>query len=421
MAVSFEPLPPKEAIEFFKKKGLKETFAWQDIWEEEHARAFTVAKSTGHNILGDVFTAMKSAQEEGKTFDMFRKELEPTLIKKGWWGRKRMVDPADGQSKVVQLGSRRRLKTIYDTNLRSSRAVGQWERIERNKERRPYLSYRTVKGGHYRPEHRQWHGVTLPIDDPWWNTHYPQNGWGCRCYPVQMSQRDMDRLGIKVSKRPVTKTRPWTNRRTGQTIAVPEGIDPGFAYHPGKEYMRPLTPAPTDVRVSKSGKPLWGKPARHMPPFEARQVGTDRLLPLGLQEEEYFKRFVSEFNLPVEGGFFTDVAGTHIPINELLFRDQRGRWKIKKRDREKFLPLLADTIKDPDEIWEEYYFYESRQGYVLNRKYLTRFEIIEDGHVQDGFVLFELNDDGWYGLTAFAPDSLRYIQNERRGILVYKK
>ena len=41
----FSPLPPAEAIRFFQKKGYKFGFDWRDVWKEEHAVAFTVAKA----------------------------------------------------------------------------------------------------------------------------------------------------------------------------------------------------------------------------------------------------------------------------------------------------------------------------------------------------------------------------------------
>ncbi|MBQ7855294.1 MAG: hypothetical protein IJ352_09820 [Muribaculaceae bacterium] len=30
------------------------------------------------------------------------------------------------------------------------------------------------------------HGVTLPIDDPFWDSFLPPNGWNCRCTAVQV-------------------------------------------------------------------------------------------------------------------------------------------------------------------------------------------------------------------------------------------
>ncbi|WP_339863211.1 PBECR2 nuclease fold domain-containing protein [Paremcibacter congregatus] len=421
MAPSFHPLQPTEALRFFKRKGLTPTFAWQDLWQEEHARAFTVAKSAGFDILGEVFSNVKSALEDGKTFDMFRKELEPTLIKKGWWGKKDLLDPLTGEVKTAQLGSRRRLKIIYDTNLRMARAAGQWERIERVKARRPWLAYSAVKDGRTRPRHRAWGSVVLPVDDPWWNTHYPPNGFHCRCGVLQLSDRDLARRGLVPTQQPpVINTKPYTNPRTGEVMAVPVGIDPGFAYNVGKGYLRPITPSPSSAPLSQ-GTPLVVPNAPALTPLPVRQVPETRILPSGLADEEYYQKFVDDFKLPEKGGFFVDVTGTPIPINENLFRDGRGNWKIKKRGREIYTLLMADVIKHPEEIWEEFVFHHKRAKYILNRRYLARFQIENQGKLRDGFALFEMTDDEWFGLTIFSPKTLNYIERYRSGILNYKK
>ncbi len=50
-----------------------------------------------------------------------------------------------------------------------------------------------------------------------------------------MDDDDLQRYGYKVAKPPAgyTKTRPWLNKRTGQTVQVPLGIDPGFGHNVG--------------------------------------------------------------------------------------------------------------------------------------------------------------------------------------------
>ncbi|MBL4801993.1 MAG: minor capsid protein [Emcibacter sp.] len=419
MALSFKPLPPTEAIRYFGRKGLSPSYAWQDIWQDQHTVSFTVAKSAGHNILGDVFGAVKDALNEGKTFEMFRAELEPTLIKKGWWGRTEQVDPLTGEIKTVQLGSRRRLKLIYDTNLRMARAAGQWERIDRVKARRPYLAYNPVNDGRTRPLHKAWGTVVLPVDDPWWDTHYPPNGWRCRCGVLQWSARDLDRRGLTVTKPPVTKTQEYTNPRTGEVMAVPSGIDPGFGYNVGKSHLRAITPSPASGPLG--GVPLGLKPKPPLPPLSPVRVPASRILDDDLADRAYYQKFVNEFDLPEEGGFFMDVTGTAIPINEHLFRDGLGSWKIKKRGRQAYTLLMADLIKKPAEIWEEYIFHNKRAKYILHRRYLARFQIKENGKLRDGFALFEKNDDEWYGLTIFSPETLSYIKQYRSGVLVYKK
>lgn len=229
-------LPPAEAVEYFRRKGVEpEGFDWRDVYAEEHARVFTVAKAMQLDVLTDIHAAVEEAIAEGTTFEQFKRELTPTLQEKGWWGRKVMKDPKTGEEREVQLGSPRRLKIIYDTNLRAAHAAGKWEQIERTKARRPFLRYVAILDDRTRPVHRGWHGTVLSADDAWWGTHYPPNGWRCRCSVQQLSQRDLDRYGYELSpEAPPSPTREWINPRTGEVRQVPMGIDPGFDYHVGK-------------------------------------------------------------------------------------------------------------------------------------------------------------------------------------------
>ncbi len=178
---------------------------------------------------------MDRALAEGKSFGSFQKELEPLLRKKGWWGRRTVTDPLTGETRTVQLGSPRRLRIIYDTNIRMAIAAGRWRQIERLAVRRPYLRYVSLLDSRIRPEHARWHGTVLAWDHPFWQTHYPPNGWRCRCSVQSLSAADLDRYGYQVGEPPEgwQETRPWTNRRTGATVQVPRGIDPGFGHNVG--------------------------------------------------------------------------------------------------------------------------------------------------------------------------------------------
>ena len=134
----FSPLPPAEAIRFFQKKGYKFGFDWRDVWKEEHAGAFTVAKAMQIDILQDIRAALQDALENGTTFDQFKKDLIPVLQKKGWWGKREMPDPKTGLTEKVTLGTPRRLGIIYDTNIRTAYAAGEWAAIEENAKDAPY-------------------------------------------------------------------------------------------------------------------------------------------------------------------------------------------------------------------------------------------------------------------------------------------
>ena len=106
------------------------------------------------------------------------------------------------------------------------------------KKTHPYVRYITKVDGKVRPAHAAWHNLTLQADDPFWSTHWPINGWRCRCRVMSMSQRDYDKgsspTGAALNKTaPQVVTREYVNPRTGEVLQVPIGIDPGFAYNPG--------------------------------------------------------------------------------------------------------------------------------------------------------------------------------------------
>lgn len=256
-------VPPAEAIGHFRGKGYHVGFDWRDTAAAEHLASFTVAKAMRLDILADVRAAVDRALADGLTFRQFHDQLAPILARRGWWGVREMVDPKTGERRTVQLGSRHRLRTIYDTNIRMATARGRRERIERLKDRLPYLRYVSVLDARTRPDHARWHGTVLPVDHPFWRTHTPPNGWRCRCLVVQLDERDLERFG-GVSADPVVRSRPWTNRRTGETVQVPVGIDPGFQHdvgalaatvNPQRIYRGKLDQAPADVARTSEAVP----------------------------------------------------------------------------------------------------------------------------------------------------------------------
>lgn len=241
MPAVFRSLAPLDAIAALETRGLDliPTFAWQDVYAAEHAAMFTVAKSAGFDILEDIYQAVLDALAGGQTLEQFSRDLKPTLQRKGWWGAAEMADPLTGLQTTVQLGSLRRLKTIFDVNMRVSYAAGQWTSIERNIEARPFLRYVHLVGQENpRLHHKALHNIVLPADHPFWDTHFAPNGWNCHCTIQSLSQRDIDRLIAEGEQlrfdAPEIEAIAWTNPRTGEVRYVPEGIDPGWDYNPGK-------------------------------------------------------------------------------------------------------------------------------------------------------------------------------------------
>lgn len=260
---------PRDALAYFRDKDLRVGFDYQDVWGREHAHAFTVAKAMKLDILDDVRTGLDEALAEGKTFRDFSRGLKPRLQEKGWWGIKEEIDPNTGERRRVQLGSPRRLKTIYQSNLRSARSAGQWQRIQRTKETMPFLLYELGPSENHREQHVAWAGTLLPVDHPWWESHMTPNGYGCKCRVRQVSEVEAERLeregiqnplaeietdpdtGLPTGRRrratmpvrreaPPTRTVNFTNRRTGEITQVDQGLHPAWASNPGQDRVQIL-------------------------------------------------------------------------------------------------------------------------------------------------------------------------------------
>ncbi len=179
-----ETLIPKEALAWLKAKKLRPGFDYRMCGGRAPEQLHR-GKNAATGLLSDVKALVEDALQSGQTFSEFREALQPLLIKRGWWGVQEMDDPLTGETRTVQLGSDRRLRTIFDTNMRTARAAGQWERIQRTKRAMPYLIYELGPSREHRAEHVKWARLCLPVDHPFWQTHFAPNGWGCKCTSVR--------------------------------------------------------------------------------------------------------------------------------------------------------------------------------------------------------------------------------------------
>lgn len=131
----------------------------------------------------------------------------------------------------IQLGSTRRLRTIYQTNIATAYAAGQWARIQATKDGLPYLRYNPSAAAHPREAHKRYYGLVLPVEHPLWKQIYPPNGYGCLCTVSQLTRQQAERFGI--SDEPDIPYTEVTNERTGQVVKVPADITPTFAHNHG--------------------------------------------------------------------------------------------------------------------------------------------------------------------------------------------
>jgi len=220
--LKIERTPFQEAIDFFQQKVKLPSNAYTDLLHAMHDKAFVIAGVTDTAILTDVHDELVRCMQDGIPFDEFEKRFEK-IIESRWLPTSVTGEPNTGW----------RARLVYDTNMQTAYAAGQYEQRIRVKDLLPYWRYiHTGESKVPRQEHLRWHGLVLRWDDPWWDTHTPPNGWGCTCTIEACDEIDLHKMGKNGPDTP-PKDEFKTVRFGNREILTPKGVDPAWAYAPG--------------------------------------------------------------------------------------------------------------------------------------------------------------------------------------------
>ncbi len=418
MSVSHGSLPFQEQIDYFGGKINLSTRSWTDLYGPEHDYAFVVAGAIKRDLLVDLRGAVEKSIANGTTLEQFRKDFDQVVGKHGW----------------QYQGERGwRTNVIWETNLRQSYNAGREAQMAdpELRKRRPYGIYRHGDSAHPRPMHLAWNGTTLPLDDPWWETHTPSCGWGCKCKKFMASTRDVERQGLTIGPAPVIE---WEDRVIGKnspngprTVRVPKGIDPGFEYAPGQSRLanavpqsstRDILPVPSAAPAPTTGLPNR-QPSGPLP--LPRTVPVKRLLPAKASPPQAVTQFLGEFGATdTAPAVFRDVTGDALVIARGMFTDAKtGAVSLVPQIKARELLLLAGAIKAPDEIWARLEWQPDLGKAVLRRRYLAHVQI--KGIADPAVAVFDQGADDWTGVTGFVDDSEQYLEALRLGVLLYRR
>lgn len=178
-----------EAIEFLRRKLNITSAEWRQIWAEAGGVAKEAADQATDSVMRDLLKAVLQAIDDGTTLEQFRADYQRIVQEAGW-------------TVAGEPGWHSRL--VFRLHTGNAYAAGRYEQAERlqaaNPARKLFFRYVTVGDHRVRPQHRAWQGIVLPIDHPFWATHYPPNGFNCRCHVQVVSERDIARYGWKVTE-----------------------------------------------------------------------------------------------------------------------------------------------------------------------------------------------------------------------------
>ena len=415
-------LTPVEAVQYFRSKGIAVTENWHDLWQEAHARAFTVAGVAKLDLLQDIRGAVDAAIKEGRTERWFLNELAPILKKKGWWGKKEVTNPDTGEVRHVRQGSPSRLKLIYRQNTQSAYMAGRYKQQLENADSAPYLCYIAVLDQKTRPAHAALHNMVFRYDDPFWGAMYPPNGWNCRCRVAAYSESRLKRRGLKVSDSAghmVTRVVETVNRQTGEVTrrtvtgyrhggkgSLESFTDAGFSYNPGKVWLEDALANVPEPAQATTWKDMGLRPLRDVPAEE--RLPAPELLPVAESQEEAEKRRAEALG-------FTDERQRIVktPMGSRVIRRELLAHMVEKRAdaRERFANYVLPTLERPFEVWlkqhEDGKLRESYIGLFHEAKYSL---LVVGRNNRDGSLVWNMIDRGPKKM-----DSLR------EGMLVHQK
>ena len=157
-----------------KRVVLPEEFYLLDLNARQYAT--TVSGLASLDQIKTVINLSNKAIESGSTFQEFQKAVKESGIE---------LSP-------------HHLDNIFRTNIQNAYAHGIWTQQQENKANRPYLKYSSLTDSRVRPSHLALNNIVRHIDDSFCYTHYPPNGFQCRCSVDALTEAQAKKQGITI-------------------------------------------------------------------------------------------------------------------------------------------------------------------------------------------------------------------------------
>jgi SPP1 gp7 family putative phage head morphogenesis protein len=214
-------LPFDEAIAAAVARGvvLPEIY-YQELKGIARQLAFSIAGKASLDELQAVKDSLDKAMKDGLSFGEWKK-----------------------MAAAMDLGlPGYRLENIFRTNLQGNYMRGKWEKFMENKENRPYLMYDAINDSRVRPAHLAMDGTIRPIDDQFWATNSPPNGFRCRCSLITLTAdqaKSRSGQGNGLNKIPMVKG--------SDGMFYPAMPDKGWDYNPYQEMKKIVVDTENEV------------------------------------------------------------------------------------------------------------------------------------------------------------------------------
>jgi SPP1 gp7 family putative phage head morphogenesis protein len=169
-----QPVTFLEALEYAHNKKIVLPAEFYSMDLKTRQMATTVSFLSSLEQIETVIKAVNKSIADGGTFNDFQKLI--------------------AESEIIL--PKHYLDNVFRTNIQNAYGHGRWQQQQRNKDKRQYLMYSAINDSRVRPAHLALNRIVLPIDHPFWLTHYPPLGFRCRCTVIALTEKQALKYGI---------------------------------------------------------------------------------------------------------------------------------------------------------------------------------------------------------------------------------
>lgn len=177
------PKIPKQLEKAIEVKPMPKQF-FDKLPAEARKFAFTVKGIESVRVLEETLKSLEKARKAGDSFQVWKQNFDPSLF----------INDAH-------------MQTVFRTHMNTQMNTGIFIKAQEESSDKPYLMYSAILDDRTRETHRAMHGIIRPVDDKFWNTNMPPNGYNCRCTVVQLStaQADLRRRALRNRQNEILK------------------------------------------------------------------------------------------------------------------------------------------------------------------------------------------------------------------------
>lgn len=145
-------------------------------------------------------------------------------------GMRRSFSEFEKEAKqIFDTYNRNWLEAEFETATRLAESSNDWKQYTDEADIFPLLRYKTSEDSTVREAHVVLNGIVKPVNDPYWDTYMPPNGWRCNCFIEQLEADE-----AKVTETKENPNGNLTREINGKkvTIEKPEKL---FSFNAGKD------------------------------------------------------------------------------------------------------------------------------------------------------------------------------------------